>query len=529
MICPTNHYSNEFYNEDKQTLFLIKNKKNNCYEPIYAYTNKENNKIKIDKTFSEHYPQLSNVMKKIFTKVIKPVLRDMCVPFSSMPNNYNKKYKFKRAIIASTLINNLKKIKYTVEHQVVNYQSKVIGIISTNKSKEFVGFMPCYPSSIDYDYDYVYMNENNLYSTYENTVSFLTNLYEDGKGKIPSSPKFKIVDDSDKETGAVVVGILTETNQFVQLSKSIPLTDITDDIPQLKNSNYIMNKDSIPMLSSDASISISNNIDTDRVEYIKKIKLETNFYNVFRNTIRILLNDYENIRLREKIEEEIKNPYNPYNDKLNTINKYLKELVKDTIIFTEKYDYNLINEITTCLVTPIDKCSDKQPLCATTQNNKCQLVLPRNNLLTKNSNNEIYYFGRMTDELIRYNRIKSFIFQPQSYLSFGSLGYNLKDDEIIVIQSLLTSEYFDGLIPETINKYVAYNTYDTANPIISQVYDNKINVNEVENAKDKTEIAAIEPPLIQENEQPSPIIIIKKKSKKNKTSKNNVTKKNMSD
>ena len=528
MICPTNHYSNEFYNEDKQTLFLIKNKKNNCYEPIYAYTNKENNKIKIDKTFSEHYPQLSNVMKKIFTKVIKPVLRDMCVPFSSMPNNYNKKYKFKRAIIASTLINNLKKIKYTVEHQVVNYQSKVIGIISTNKSKEFVGFMPCYPSSIDYDYDYVYMNENNLYSTYENTVSFLTNLYEDGKGKIPSSPKFKIVDDSDKETGAVVVGILTETNQFVQLSKSIPLTDITDDIPQLKNSNYIMNKDSIPMLSSDASISISNNIDTDRVEYIKKIKLETNFYNVFRNTIRILLNDYENIRLREKIEEEIKNPYNPYNDKLNTINKYLKELVKDTIIFTEKYDYNLINEITTCLVTPIDKCSDKQPLCATTQNNKCQLVLPRNNLLTKNSNNEIYYFGRMTDELIRYNRIKSFIFQPQSYLSFGSLGYNLKDDEIIVIQSLLTSEYFDGLIPETINKYVAYNTYDTANPIISQVYDNKINVNEVENAKDKTEIAAIEP-LIQENEQPSPIIIIKKKSKKNKTSKNNVTKKNMSD
>jgi hypothetical protein len=532
MICPTNHYSNEFYNEDKQTLFLIKNKKNNCYEPIYAYTNKENNKIKIDKTFSEHYPQLSNVMKKIFTKVIKPVLRDMCVPFSSMPNNYNKKYKFKHAIIASTLINNLKKIKYTVEHQVVNYQSKVIGIISTNESKDFVGFMPCYPSSINYDYDYVYMNENNLYSTYENTVSFLKKLYEDGRGKIPSSPKFKIVDDSDKESGPVIVGILTETNQFVQLSESIPVTDITDDIPQLKNSNYIMNKDSIPMLSSDVSISISNNIDTDRVEYIKKIKLETNFYNVFRNTIRILLNDYENIRLREKIEEEIKNPYNPYNDKLNTINKYLKELVKDTIIFTENYDYNLINEITTCLVTPIDKCSDKTPLCAATQNNKCQLVLPKNNLLAKNSNNEIYYFGRMTDELIRYNRIKSFIFQPQSYLSFGSLGYNLKDDEIIVIQSLLTSEYFDGLIPETINKYVAYNTYDTANPIISQVYDNKINVNETVNEnvnetvnENVNEIVNDKIEMV-DNIINEPIIIIKKKSKKNKASTNNVTKKN---
>ena len=49
----------------------------------------------------------------------------------------------------------------------------------------------------------------------------------------------------------------------------------------------------------------------------------------------------------------------------------------------------------------------------------------------------------MADELIRYSRIKSFIFQPQTYLSFGSIGYNLRDNEIIVIQSLLTKDYFD--------------------------------------------------------------------------------------
>ena len=91
----------------------------------------------------------------------------------------------------------------------------------------------------------------------------------------------------------------------------------------------------------------------------------------------------------------------------------------------------------------------------------------------------------MSDELIRYNRIKSFIFQPQSYLSFGTLGYNLKDNEIIVIQSILTQEYFDGLVAATINKYVKYNTYDTAEPIIHQIYENELDLDNVINPEEE--------------------------------------------
>lgn len=34
--------------------------------------------------------------------------------------------------------------------------------------------------------------------------------------------------------------------------------------------------------------------------------MEYDFYQVFRTTIRILLNDYENIKLRESIEDEVK-------------------------------------------------------------------------------------------------------------------------------------------------------------------------------------------------------------------------------
>ena len=88
--------------------------------------------------------------------------------------------------------------------------------------------------------------------------------------------------------------------------------------------------------------------------------------------------------------------------------------------------------------------------------------------------NEQIYFGRMSDELIRYNRIKSFILQPQTYLSFGNIGYNLRDNEIIMIQSLLTQDYFETLVPAVVNKYTKYNSYDEAEPNLSQIYENTI-------------------------------------------------------
>jgi hypothetical protein len=78
----------------------------------------------------------------------------------------------------------------------------------------------------------------------------------------------------------------------------------------------------------------------------------------------------------------------------------------------------------------------------------------------------------MADELIRYNRIKSFIFKPQSYLSFGQVKYNLRDNEIIVFQDMLNQEFFENLIPSDINKYAKYNTPDNAQPITEQIYNN---------------------------------------------------------
>ena len=49
IICPTNHYSSEFYDIDKKTLIILKN--DDYYEPIYTYEDKKN-KFEITRLFS---------------------------------------------------------------------------------------------------------------------------------------------------------------------------------------------------------------------------------------------------------------------------------------------------------------------------------------------------------------------------------------------------------------------------------------------------------------------------------------------
>jgi hypothetical protein len=143
------------------------------------------------------------------------------------------------------------------------------------------------------------------------------------------------------------------------------------------------------MIQTDIDIMTKNDVDDERVDYIKKIKLETSFYNVFRNTIRILLNDYENVKIREKIEKEMLKEYIIYSEKLKNIDKLLRELVKDKIQFVgdENY-YKLINEVSSCIVKNAESCSETPNLCVTTKNGKCNLILPEKNLITNKSTSQ---------------------------------------------------------------------------------------------------------------------------------------------
>jgi len=43
--------------------------------------------------------------------------------------------------------------------------------------------------------------------------------------------------------------------------------------------------------------------------------------------------------------------------------------------------------------------------------------------------------------------------------------YNLREDEILLLESFVTQDYFEKLVPVEINPYVKYNNYDTVEPI----------------------------------------------------------------
>ena len=481
LLCPSNHYSNQYYDSAKPTVMLMKH--GDYYEPIFSYVDmdtkrksNDSNKLKINKFFKESDKDLSNTMRAVLSEIIKPNLKS-CMPLDSMP----AVYKEKRPLLLYNLKEQLDKVKYSISKLVINFNGKVIGVIAEYSRNKTSCFVPCFPSAIDESLsktlDYVFMTDKTLWKSYDETFDFLANLNDKSiskskdkdkdttSGGIPCMPQYKVVDDKD-----MVVGILTETNQFIQISKKIPEDKISAkrNIPSLKNNNYMYNE----LVSSDVKVMTTTDVDNERVDYVKKLKLETNFYNVFRNTIRMSLNtsDSNHIKMREEIESLLNNNTILYSNKLIQLDDLLRKLVGDKVTFSgdEKY-YELVDEVSNC----VDQCTNNKVCVINDETGKCVLILPEKNLITDKPNESIYY-GRISDELLRYSRIKSFMFQPQSYISFGDVGYNLNDDEVILLESILTQEYFDTMVPSITQKYIKSNTFDDATPSSSVSYKNEV-------------------------------------------------------
>ena len=305
------------------------------------------------------------------------------------------------------LVKQIGQLGYIVKKQVINYQGKVIGIIVENDTESY-GFLPCFPSSVNLDIEYVYMDDPDLWSPYEDTVTFLTDVNQKSKGNILSKPVIKVIDDG------LIVGVITETNQFIAIDP--PNENIIDDgLNVINGSNFIM---------ADKVAQTDTTIDTERKTVIKNIELESNFYNVFRNSIRILLNDPVNRTMRGSIEETIDTDYLIYSEKLKIVDRSLRQLGSSFITFTE-YDQSVldsIEKITGCINNSDDKCSSKS-YCMVKPDSSCNLVIPKNHLVTGLDNEKIYY-GRLADEIIRYSRIRHFIFEPKEFLNFESVDYN---------------------------------------------------------------------------------------------------------
>jgi hypothetical protein len=455
IICPTNHFSNQNFDVNKKTLLLIKN--NEYFEPIYLFEDK-GSILNIQRLFNLNDPNILPDLKDAIISITK-IIQKNCMSLPSIPDIYT----FQQNISLVEIIKRLKDTNYKITNQVLNYNGKVIGILVVKDVSE-KNFVPCFPSNIivDLGSDILWIDDV-FWNSYEMTKIFLEELNRETNGGILSLPKIKVIEEE------LIVGIITETNQFVAV---IPEPNISEDnLEILDHSDFIV-ADRVSLLSQEK--------DKERITLIKNIKLEKNFYDSFRNTIRILLGNPENSEIRQKLQNLIEDKNLVYFKKLELIEQTLRLLTVDAIKFILYSDslIDQIDEISSCIVKDEEQCR-KNNYCLLSEGNKCSLLIPKNNLLT-GFDNEIQYFGKIADELIRYYRIKKFIFEPQTFLTFSSVKYNLRENELLIIQSLLNQEYFTDLIPLKDSKFSDITSYDTINPNISTKYVPIINLTEEE-------------------------------------------------
>ena len=464
IICPSNHYSQEIWDSRRSSIFIIK--KNNQFEPIFSMFKKKKKTIIqeiIGKYFSEFNKALPSNIKIILTKIIKPIYLQNCKPLNSNPQHYD----FYLPIELNTIIKEINKKHYIILSQVVNFNGKMIGLKVKNK-KEIEGIIPCNPTFIQVDLPIQFIDED-IWNTYENTLSFLTKWFHKNS-LFPENPKnncnpFCIVVEEEQ-----IVGFLTNTNQFISIS--VPVPNMSSVIPPgirvIQEDNYLL-----------ADIeNIERKKDTRRINYIKKIKYETYFFNAFRNLIKILINKFTNLSFRKQIQEVLENKLYFYTFKLKKIIYLLKQITEPYIFFTDDIDIDKIDIDSMSCINNSEIDCEKNSLCQYSVSKKCVFKIPKNNLITK-TNNVLYYYSRMADELIRYYKTNQFIFQPQVYQNFENIQFKLNDNEIILIQSMITQEYFASLIPYEMNKYIKNNTIDDAEPREHQYYTNQFSTEKV--------------------------------------------------
>ena len=455
LVCPTNSYSKQSYDPRKETVFVLKH--DTIYEPIYLYefVKKEGRVgISAQRTFSEK--TIHKNIKQLLTNIVKTSNR-YCSPLPSLP----RVYEFSEPITLELLIEQIYKHNYIPVAQVVNYRNKVIGVLvrfmNTNAKTEQEIMLPCFPSAPSNAFTSPVpiktMDDETVWKDYYTTRDAFKQIYEETKHVIPCLPRIKVMEDE------LVVGFLTSTNQFIQIIPPL-IEQVDDGIPVHRTANHV---------TADNSITTTSIADKSRVETMKRIRLENQFYLAFRSTIRNLLNDYIYRKKRNAIMEIINSQTHLYKQKIEQLEAEIRSLVSNRVIFVDiEMDVLMeLNEIVEC-----DADAEDNPYCLLKENGVSQLSIPKWNLLSEKTDNEDVYYIRIADELLRNNRVRLFMFDPEKYFNLADVQYHINTHEFILSQTALHGNYFTDMKTFNTTDFVQNTNYDTAMPSVSQLYAN---------------------------------------------------------
>ena len=114
------------------------------------------------------------------------------------------------------------------------------------------------------------------------------------------------------------------------MNQLIPLTEpeeniVDDSLKEIKKNNFLI-ADKISILAT--------NQDKDRIEFVKKVKMEKQFYETFRLSIKQFISQFKNVDKMKIIESIVENKQITYKTKILKIKSIINQLIKDKIEFT---------------------------------------------------------------------------------------------------------------------------------------------------------------------------------------------------
>ena len=432
IVCPVNYYINEKYDETKNTCIILKY--NNIYEPICSMKYNRENDIQIIDPF---FKLNTNKQKGIedFLKLVKESYKK-CIPYKLNNDEDNSDDKIINNI--NLTFENIKDSllkKYTIKNTVINLYTRTVGLILSDTRKDF--FIPCYPSKINFDYKFKYITDKDVFNNYDDTKEIF-------KNELIQNLQYKY--QYDVISNNMITGVELINGLFV------PIYPFVKSIKENKHvlRSHVHNIDN-NWLHLDKYISDYYGVyDSKREIVIKKIKLENIFYNIFRNKVRLLLNKSINNELRKKIEIIASQNMFMYKNKFKKISDLIKVLIKSNIKTTNIYNENYIKNI------DIDSVHN---LGIENKGDDFIFSIPKKNLVSDGINMNLYT-ERVTDEIIRFDTIKIFMFEPNTYLALTRENYKSNNSELLIPQSMINIESIKNIL-DNIKSNSKLSSYDT--------------------------------------------------------------------
>ena len=453
VLCPTNHYGQPLYHAARSTLIMVRHPAGDeaYYEPVYMYKpGRRRGSGVITRRLRAHRDLPPGLRRSL--ERIAAATEGGCGPLPSVT------VKSKRAPALPKLVRILLSRHYEVTHQIMNYNSRVVAV-GARAPDNTVGTVPCEPSPpmVDLEAAYSWIDEVDpaLQSSYASTLAFLRGVARSTRGSVPALPVVRVEEDG------VVSGVITQTDQFVAVTPGPP--PAADGLEVIESSSpYAADKQAF----SDAGP------DPERLKFARSLKLESGFFRAYRDAVRVLLGRPENVGDRRKLQEGAVSNDGGYEARLESAQAIIARIASPHVMFV---DYGAdalaaLGDIPGCLA---EGACERQASCRESGEKKCSLAIPRVNLVSGLDNQETYPV-RLADEIVRYSRVRDFMFKPDRFLAFGDVAYDLGADEMILPAPLLTQDYFETLVAVERNKYAAFPAFDTAQPQFSREYSQAV-------------------------------------------------------